>query len=131
MYRHGFNFEIQRLARREPGRDQIPDHFLLPIDHDAVARQLLEVDPVAAAGKVQKQTVMKQSFRHHPCTDTRLVQDVDTLVLEHAGTHAIFNVVTTFGFQHGALDAVLMQEVRQQKARRTRADDRNLGTHER
>jgi len=48
MYRHGVNFEIQRLARREPGCDQIPHHVLLSVDHDGVARQLLEVDPVAA-----------------------------------------------------------------------------------
>jgi hypothetical protein len=74
---------------------------------------------------------MRQSFSHHACTDTRLVQDVDTLVLEHAGTHTIFNVLPAFGFQDHALDAVLMQQVRQQKACRPGADDRNLGTHER
>jgi hypothetical protein len=35
------------------------------------------------------------------------------------------------GFQYHALDAVLMEKVRQQEARRPGADDRNLGTHER
>jgi hypothetical protein len=54
MYGHGVNFEIQRLARREAGRDQIPDHFLLSVDHDGAARQLLQVDAVAAASKVKK-----------------------------------------------------------------------------
>jgi len=72
---------------------------------------------------------MRQSFRHHAGTDTCLVQDLDTLVLEHAGSHAIFNVVPAFGFQQHAFDAMLMQQVRQQKACRSCADDGNLGTH--
>jgi hypothetical protein len=74
---------------------------------------------------------MWQSLRHHACPHTRLIQNVDTLVLEHAGTDSIFDVVPAFGFQHHTVDAVLLQQVRQQKARGSCADDRNLGTHER
>jgi hypothetical protein len=74
---------------------------------------------------------MMQSFGHHACTDTRLIQDIDTLVLEHSSAYAIFHVVPAFRFQNDALDAMLMQEVRQQKACRPCTDDRYLGTHER
>src|SRR6266700_1728213 len=88
-------------------------------------------EPVTAARKVQKDAVMKQPFLHHARADTRLVQDVDTLMLEHSGAHAVFNVMPALGFQYHALDAVLMEKVRQQEARRPGADDRNLGTHER
>ena len=54
---------------------------------------------------------MKQPFFHHARTDPRRIQDVDTLMLEHAGTHSVFNVVPTLGLQHHTLDAALMQKV--------------------
>jgi hypothetical protein len=130
MYREVFNVEVQGFTRPEPGGYQVPDNFLLAIDHDGTTRQLFEVDPVTAPCEVQTDAVMKQPLLHHASTDTGGIQDVHALVFEHARTHAIFNVMPAFCLQHHRLDTALMQELGQQQPRGTGADDRNLGSHE-
>ena len=131
MYRDGVDIEVQGFTGDQPGGNEILNDLLLTVDHHGMTRQLLKVDPVTATGKVQEDALMKQPFLHHARAHARIIQDIHALVLEHAGPHSAFDVMSALGLQYDTLDAVLMQEVSQQQAGRARADDRNLCTHER
>jgi hypothetical protein len=111
MYRDAVNFEVQRLAGRLASGYQVFHNLLLAVDHDPVTRQLLQIEPVAAAREVQVETSMRQALPHHAGADASLVQDVHALVLEYTSPDTVFDVVPALRFQHNAFNAVLMQQM--------------------
>ena len=58
-----------------------------------------------------------------------LAQRLDGAVLEHAGTHPVLDVVAIARLEHHRLDALQVQQVRQQQPGRSGTDDRHLGAH--
>ena len=57
----------------------------------------------------------------------RLAQQLDGRVLEHAGPHAVLDVVAVALLEHDAVDAARRQEVGQHEPGRPGPDDRHLG----
>ncbi len=127
--RNAVCFEQQWLARRQTRGDQIPDNFLLPVNHHRAARQILEVNPMAMPAETQKDAVMKQTLAHHALAYAHLVQYVNGLMFQNAGAHPALDVLTALGLQHDGLDAAQVQEVREQQSGRTGANNCNLGAH--
>src|SRR4051812_35693027 len=127
--RHPVHVEIEGLAYRETGCDQVFDDFLLTINHDGAPRQLLKIDSMALTGEIEKNAVMEQPLLHHPGADTGGIQDFDALMLQDAGSNAVFNVFLTPRLQDHALDPAEVQKMSQQQPRRASTNDRNLGTH--
>src|SRR5438128_9135468 len=68
--RHCVHVEIQGLAYRKTGCDQVFYDFLLTINHDDASRQLLKIDSMAPTGEIEKDAVMKQPLLHHSGADT-------------------------------------------------------------
>ena len=58
-----------------------------------------------------------------------LHEQVDGALLEHAGAHALLDVVAAAGLEHHRLDALPVQEVREQEPGRAGADDPDLRAH--
>ena len=61
-----------------------------------------------------------------PLADAGLGQQVDRALLQHAGAHAVLDVVAVAALEDDRVDAGEMQQMRQQQARRTGADDAHL-----
>ncbi len=55
--------EMNFSARFQPRRDQILNHFMLPVDCDPLAiRQIGEINPVASPLKAQLDSMVHESF---------------------------------------------------------------------
>ena len=124
-------FESDRAAGREPGRDQVLHDLVLAVDRDRLAAgQPGEVDPVAPAGEGDLEPLVDQALARHPRAEPELVQQVDGALLEHARPDPGLDVVPAVALEHDRIDALPLQQMRQQQARRARADDADLGVHD-
>jgi hypothetical protein len=103
----------------------------LAIDRDGLPRQLPEIDVDAPAAHADLDALVDQPVAMQPLGDTRLFQQLDRALLQHAGADAGFDIAARPQFENHALDAVHLQQARQQEPRRTGADDADLCTFSR
>ena len=66
----------------------------------------------------------------HARADTRLVKQVDGDLLDDAGADAVEHILAGLPLDDDVIDAVLMQKLTEQQARRPGTDDRDLGSHD-
>src|SRR3954447_16040944 len=85
-------FEAHVTSVGEAPPNQILDDLLLPIDRDALARELNERYAVPDAIDAQVDAFVAQPFALEPFCNARLPQQVDTGVLQHAGAHPLFTI---------------------------------------
>jgi hypothetical protein len=71
---------------------------------------------------------MRMAFPVHARAEPDLAQQRDGAGLEYPGADATEHVGAALPLQDDALDAVAMENVRQEQAGRTAADDRHLGS---
>ena len=109
-----------------PHGDQILDHLVLAVDHDRAARQLPEIDAMAAAAEADLDPVVDEPFRIDPGAEPDRAQEVDDALLEDAGAHAGDHVLLRPVLEDDRLDALEVEQVREQQARRPCADDSDL-----
>ena len=57
------------------------------------------------------------------------LEQVDRALLEHAGADRRLDLLAAARLEHHRFDAAQMQQVREQQARGSRADDPDLGAH--
>ena len=101
----------------------------LAIGHHALAGEFLGVDEEPRpAFPGDGRTVMGMAFAVHARAEPDLAQQRDGAGLEHPGADAPEHVGTALPFQDDAVDAVAMEDVRQEQPGRTAADDRHLGS---
>ena len=81
---------------------------------------------MAAAAEAQLDAVVEQAFAAHPLADAGFGEEVDRALLQHAGAHAMLDVLAVARFEHHGLDARAVQEVRQHESGRPRAEDADL-----
>ena len=129
VHRDVGGLEQDRLAGGEAGGDQVLHHLVLAVDGDVPAGEGGEVDPVVAAGEAQVHAVVRQALAPQAVADAGGDQQVLDAVFQHAGADAVFHVLARAGFQHHRLDAAQVQQVGEQQAGGTGADDANLGAH--
>ena len=97
-------------------REQVLDDLLLAVHRDAAAAgQLGEVDPVPAPGEAQLDAVVHEPLALHPVAEPALDQQVDRALLEHAGADALLQVRAAAHLEHHRLDALLVEQVREQQ----------------
>jgi hypothetical protein len=72
----------------EASLDQVLDHFLLAVDKDAPACQLLEIDTVALAAESQMNPAVFETFTVEPFPDAGISQELRRPGFEDACAHA-------------------------------------------
>ena len=120
----------QRAAGGEAGVGQVGDDLLLPIDGDRRATgELGQVDAVADAVEAQLEALVHEPLALEPLAQPGGLEQVDRALLEHAGAHALLDVVAAARLEHDRLDAVAGEQVAEEQAGRPAADDADLGAH--
>ncbi len=77
----------------------------------------------------QLDTVMDEPFASQAIANTGCDEQIDGALLEHAGTHALFDVLTAAPLDDNRLDAFEVEQVRQHQSRRAGADNPDLCPH--
>ena len=126
---HVFGLEDDLAAGGEPGGDQVLGDLGLAVDGHGLAGERSEVDPVALAAEAELDAFVDQPEPAHPLADLRLLEQIDRALLEHAGADPPLDVLPAAPLQDDGLDALKMQELREQQARRPGPHDANLRAH--
>ena len=120
--------EDERPAAGLPRGDQIFHHLALPIHGDATpAGQRGHVDPVPRAFECEVNPVVAQALAVEAIGHPHLVQQVDRALFEHAGADPLDHVVAIVTLDDDRIDPVQMEQVPEDQAGGTRADDGHLG----
>jgi hypothetical protein len=72
---------------------------------------------------------MRLTFAIHAFPEADGAQQIDRTRLERAGANSIEYMLSGLPFQYDAIDAVSIEDMRQQQPSRSAADDRHLGSH--
>ena len=123
------DLEVQRAAIAQAGGDQILDDLLLAVDRDRAAGQLGHVDVLRATGLAQVDAAVLEALAREPLADTELGQQLDGVLLEQAGAHALLDVRARTALEHDRLDARALQHQRERQPGRPGADDADLRAH--
>ena len=123
---HGGGVKARRVADTHVLGDEVFDHLVLAVDHDALAGQVGEVEVMTAPGEAQIDAVVDEPFASHARTDAQRVEQIDRAVLEHAGADALLAVLAAARLENDRRDPGPAQQQRQDQTGRTGADDPDL-----
>jgi hypothetical protein len=123
---HVARVEYQLRAGRRARLEEILGDFGLTVDRNGIARQTLQVDAKGASGEAQGKPVVDQPLAQQPLADVRLYQQFDRALLQDAGANARGDILAAAPLEHHAVDAVLMQQLREQEPGWAGADDSYL-----
>ena len=79
--------------------------------------------------EAQLEAVVDEALAVQALGQAGLVEQVDRPLLEHSGAHARLDVVAAAGLEYHRLDALAVEQVRQQQPGRTGPHDPDLGLH--
>src|SRR5580692_271221 len=79
--------------------------------------------------KLQFDSVMHKSLPHHSRAHSRIVQQIDSALLENSRAHAFLDVLPAPRLQHDRFDSLQMQKMGKQKSGRSSTDNSNLSSH--
>ncbi len=120
-------FEKQRLLGLPAGRDQVLDHFVLPVDRDRPAsRQGRHVDAVTDTFETQVDALVPHALPIQPVPDACGVHQIHGPLLEHASAHAFDDVLLPAVLDDERLDPCVVKEMSEHQAGGTRAHDSDL-----
>jgi hypothetical protein len=81
---------------------------------------------VPTAAEAQFDPAVLEAFALKPLPDARLDEEVDGTLLQYARAHPVLDVVAVAILDDDRIDPRAMQQMRQQQAGRTGADDAHL-----
>ena len=116
-----------RAAHGVAGFVEVLGDLGLAVDADLVAGQIFQIDPVPHAPEREVQPAVPERFLLQPPGDLRLAEQVDHAAFEHARADAAHDIGPALAFQDHGLDAVQVQQLREQQPGRSAADDADLG----
>ncbi len=118
----------ENLALRGRARvEEIGHDLILRINRDGAAvGEFLEVNAVSATAETKPDAVVGKPFAFEPLANTRLFEQIDSSLLEQAGTHALFDVLAAARLDDYRLNALQVKKMGQQEARWSGADDSDL-----
>ena len=118
---HVGNLEVQRQAGLQARVDEVLDDLLLAVDRDrAPAREVRQRDPVPLAVEAQFDAVVDEPLGVHPLAQADLVHQVHRALLEHAGAHALLDVLAVLGLEDHGLDPAQLEQPAEHQAGRDR-----------
>jgi hypothetical protein len=126
MDAQGLGFKQYFRAGGQARRDKILNDFVLGIDGDASAHEILEMDAMPLPAEREFDTLVNEAFSLQAIPHARLNHQIDGSLLEDAGAHSRLDVLPGVRLQHNGLDALKVQEVRKKQAGRSGADNSNL-----
>jgi DNA-binding IclR family transcriptional regulator len=111
------------------GRDQVLDDLLLPVHGDRAPDEIGEVDAVPVVSEAQLDALVPHALVVEALADAGLAQRLRRAVFQHTGAHPVLDVPTVAALEHRRVDALKMQQLREQQAGRPGTDDADLGVH--
>ena len=87
-----------------------------------------EIDAVALLADGDLDAVVLRALRGRAAPHARFAQDRDSALLDDARAHSSEHVVAAAPFEHDAVDARTLEQLREQQARWPRADDADLSS---
>src|SRR5208282_5273498 len=130
VQRHVVSRVYAGRANRGAAVHQILGDLGLPVDHHRLAGELLEGDAVAAAVDANLHALVHEPVPVHAGADAGLVEQIQGDLFDDAGPDAAEDVFGGLPFQDDVIDAVLVQELAEQQARRPGADDDDFGAQD-
>ena len=104
--------------------NEILHHLVLRVNGDrAPSGQLVHVDAVTHPIKTQLDAVMDQPLAAHALSHSRRVQQIHRALFEHTGADALLNILASLRLDYDGLDALNVEQMREQQPGRSRADD--------
>ncbi len=82
-----------------------------------------------AVAEADVDRLVDHAFAPQPLVQAELAHQIDGALLQHAGAHAVFHIGAAARFQHDAVDALAIEQMREEQARGARADDDDLRVH--
>ena len=111
--------------------DEIAHDFVLAVNgYPAAAGQRRHVDAVASTVERQVDAVVAQALAREAPADANLAHEVHRALLEHAGTHALDDVLLAAILEDDRIDAAQMQQLPEHQAGGSGADNADLGARE-
>src|SRR5829696_5263951 len=129
MQAYGFGLEQNLRVCVEPGADEVLDDLMLAIQHDTPAGEVAQWDTVSLPVESQLDALMYRPLPVHTLANTRLPQQVDRALLEHARPDLRLQPLAAAKLYYHRLDAPQVQKVREYQPRRSTSDDAYLCTH--
>ena len=128
MQAHVLDLEEQLGALVQPRRDQVLHDLLLPVDRDpAPVGELAERDPVALAVEAQLDPVVHEALALEALAHAHLLEQVHRSLLEHAGAHALLDVLAVARLEHHRVDPGPVQQLAEHEPGGAGPDDPDLG----
>ena len=122
-------FIYRACANSVPRVHEVTGHFRLPIDGDGFAGQLFEIDSMPCATEGDFRSLMHKPFSAQPLTRARPFDEVDSALLENAGTDSSEHVILRLLLQNDVVNPRLGEKLTEQKSCRTGSDDDDLSFH--
>jgi hypothetical protein len=126
-HRHPLRFEVERPRGGQTRLDQISNDFVLAVDGDRLAAgQFGEVDAMPRPVAADIEAIVTQAVALKASPDAHRDQQIHGALLQHACPHAVDDVLAAAILDDDRVDAVEVQQVPKQQARRPRANDAYL-----
>jgi hypothetical protein len=130
VYLDVFDIEENATSGSQSRFDQVLQDLVLCIDHNRLAAgEGLEINAVAAAGKLQLDSMMHQALLHHSLANTGLIQEIDRTLLKYAGTHTFFDIASAASFEDDGFNVLKLQQVGEQQPSWPGTDNAHLCSH--
>jgi hypothetical protein len=88
----------------------------------------VHVDAMPAAVEAQFDSVMHQAFAPHPLAGARFVEQIHRALFQNPGADSRFHVLARLSLDYKGVDALQVEQVRENQARRSGSDDADLRT---
>jgi hypothetical protein len=126
LYARGFENDLPVGCQAR--RNQILDHFVLGINHHALAAsQFTKIDAVPTATEAQLNAAMKKALAMQAFANPSLGQQIDSSLLQNSGANARLDVLAARRFEDYGLYALQMQKVREHQTGWACSNDSDLG----
>ena len=129
VHGHVVDLEVDGLARRQPGGDEVLDDLLLAVDGHRLAGEPGQIDAVVPAVEPERETLVPQPLTVQPVGDPEFAEEVDGAVLQQARPQPLLDVLPAAVLDDHRLDAPHGQQLRQHQPGRSRPHDGYLGPH--
>src|SRR5262249_12485154 len=129
VHAHALRRIDSRSARGGTSVHEIFGDFGLAVDHDGLAGQLFERQPMTRPVDADLHALMDETIGMHARADTGFIQQIHRDLFDNAGAHAAEYVVGGLSLQDDIVDASTLQELAEEQPGRTGADNDDLGSH--